>query len=34
MVDTDGRMLKLHLHASDSQKRDGAGALLRPSRPS
>jgi transposase len=34
MVDTDGRALKLHAHAADIQDRDGAGPLLRASRPS
>ena len=34
MVDTDGRALKLHVHAADVQDRDGAGPLLRASRPS
>ena len=34
MVDTDGRALKLHVHAADIQDRDGAGPLLRASRPS
>jgi transposase len=34
MVDTDGRVLKLHVHAADIQDRDGAGPLLRASRPS
>ncbi len=33
MVDTDGRALKLHVHAADIQDRDGAGPLLRASRP-
>jgi putative transposase len=33
-VDTDGRALKLHVHAADVQDRDGAGPLLRASRPS
>jgi putative transposase len=32
MVDTDGRALKLHVHAADIQDRDGAGPLLRASR--
>ena len=34
MVDTDGRALKLQSHAADIQDRDGAGRLLRASRPS
>lgn len=34
MVDTDGRALKLHVHPADIQDRDGAGPLLRASRPS
>jgi len=34
MVDTDGRALKLRAHAADIQDRDGAGPLLRASRPS
>ena len=34
MVDTDGRALKLQAHAADIQDRDGAGPLLRASRPS
>ena len=34
MVDTDGRALKLEAHAADIQDRDGAGPLLRASRPS
>lgn len=34
MVDTDGRELKLQTHAADIQDRDGAGPLLRASRPS
>ena len=33
MVDTDGRALKLQAHAADIQDRDGAGPLLRASRP-
>jgi putative transposase len=33
MVDTDGRALKLHVHAADIQDRDGARPLLRASRP-
>lgn len=33
LVDTDGRALKLHVHAADIQDRDGAGPLLRASRP-
>lgn len=33
MVDTDGRALKLHVHAADIQDRDGAGPLLRASHP-
>ena len=33
MVDTDGRALKPHVHAADIQDRDGAGPLLRASRP-
>jgi putative transposase len=33
MVDTDGRALRLHVHAADIQDRDGAGPLLRASRP-
>ncbi len=32
LVDTDGRALKLHVHAADIQDRDGAGPLLRASR--
>jgi transposase len=34
MVDTDGRALKLQAHAAEIQDRDGAGPLLRASRPS
>ena len=34
LVDTDGRALKLHAHAADTQDRDGAGTLLCASRPS
>lgn len=34
MVDTDGRALMLQAHAADIQDRDGAGPLLRASRPS
>ena len=34
MVDTNGRALELHVHAADIQDRDGAGPLLRASRPS
>ena len=34
MVDTDGPALKLQAHAADIQDRDGAGPLLRASRPS
>jgi putative transposase len=34
MVDTDGRGLKLQAHAASMQDRDGAGPLLRASRPS
>ena len=34
MVDTDGWALKLQTHAADIQDRDGAGPLLRASRPS
>ena len=34
LVDTDGRALKLQAHAADIQDRDGAGPLLRASRPS
>ena len=34
MVDTDGRGLKLQAHAASIQDRDGAGPLLRASRPS
>jgi transposase len=34
MVDTDGRALKLQAHSADIQDRDGAGPLLRASRPS
>ena len=34
MVDTNGRALELHVHAVDIQDRDGAGPLLRASRPS
>ena len=33
MVDTGGRALKLQTHAADVQDRDGAGPLLRASRP-
>ncbi len=33
LVDTDGRALKLHVHAADIQDRDGAEPLLRASRP-
>ena len=33
MVDTDGRALKLHAHSAAIQDRDGAGPLLRASRP-
>ena len=33
LVDTDGRALKLQAHAADVQDRDGAGPLLRASRP-
>ena len=33
MVDTDGRALKLQVHAADIQNRDWAGPLLRASRP-
>ncbi len=33
MVDTDGRALKLQAHPADIQDRDGAGPLLRASRP-
>lgn len=33
LVDTDGRALKLHVHAADIQDRDGARPLLRASRP-
>ena len=33
MVDTDGRALNLQVHAADIQDRDGAGPLLRASRP-
>ena len=33
LVDTDGRALKLHVHAADIQDRDGAGPLLQASRP-
>jgi len=33
LVDTDGRALKLQAHAADIQDRDGAGPLLRASRP-
>jgi putative transposase len=33
MVDTDGRALKRQVHAADIQDRDGAGPLLRASRP-
>ena len=33
MVDTDGRALKLQVHAADTQDRDGAVPLLRASRP-
>ena len=32
MVDTNGRALKLQVHAADIQDRDGAGPLLRASR--
>ena len=34
MVDTDGRALKLQAHPANIQDRDGAGPLLRASRPS
>ena len=34
LVDTDGRALKLHVHSAAVQDRDGAGPLLRASRPS
>ena len=34
MVDTDGRALKLQVHSASVQDRDGAGPLLRASRPS
>ena len=34
MVDTDGRALKLQAHSASVQDRDGAGPLLRASRPS
>ncbi len=34
MVDTDGRALKLQVHSAGIQDRDGAGPLLRASRPS
>jgi len=34
LVDTDGRALKLHVHSAGLQDRDGAGPLLRASRPS
>ena len=34
MIDTDGRALKLHVHAADIRDRDGAGPLLRASRSS
>ncbi len=33
LVDTDGRALKLQVHTADIQDRDGAGPLLRASRP-
>ena len=33
LVDTDGRALKLQVHAAGVQDRDGAGPLLRASRP-
>ena len=33
LVDTDGRALKLQAHAADIRDRDGAGPLLRASRP-
>ena len=33
LVDTDGRALKLHLHSAGVQDSDGAGPLLRASRP-
>ena len=33
-LDTDGRALKLQAHAADIQDRDGAGPMLRASRPS
>lgn len=33
MVDTDGRAFKLQVHAASIQDRDGAGPLLRASRP-
>jgi transposase len=34
MVDTDGPAFKLQAHSADMQDRDGAGPLLRASRPS
>ena len=34
VVDTDGRALRLQVHAADIQDRDGAGPLLQASRPS
>ena len=34
LVDTDDRALKLHVHSAGLQDRDGAGPLLRASRPS
>jgi transposase len=34
LVDTDGRALKLQVHAADVQDRDGAGPLMRASRSS
>jgi len=33
LVDTDGRALKLQVHTANVQDRDGAGPLLRASRP-
>jgi transposase len=33
MVDTDGQALKLHAHPANRQDRDGAGSLLKASRP-
>jgi transposase len=32
LVDTDGRLIKIHVHPADIQDRDGAGPLLKASR--